>query len=60
MVENNIGIVIAGLIILLTSFGYIRNIVKIIRDHEQGLTVKMIFRIIGVFVPFIGVVLGFF
>ena len=50
-----------GLVIFVLFFyGYINNIIKLWRSREDLVDLMMVMRVIGIFIPLLGAILGYF
>lgn len=56
--DSAIGSIISAVILIAGCIGYLMNVISLIADYQT--TGWMVARVIGVFIPFIGAVLGYF
>ena len=52
-----IGLFSVAAVLILGAFGWVLNIIDII--HSSGIDGMVIVRVIGVFIPFLGAILGY-
>ena len=57
---NFIQIILMGGLSIVLIWGYIANIVKLLRPKTERVVWKTMVRILGVFVPIVGSIFGFF